>query len=213
MTSRRQTRQLRAASRFHLAAARAILSFLSELTQLDIAPPRQRLVSALRGYAPRPQLVDIRALGEFGVFKDLPVAWVEQRLDQLLEEGFVELSPGTDDRRPPRFGLRIATPGRRLLEASDASALRILRAPPQLPPAELSPRDRVLTALLLELRSRVGRLENRPAFSILPNATVDAIVQARPTNLGDLAGITGMGPERVRKYGRRILGAIGRSKR
>jgi len=173
-------------------------------------PSRQRVVSALRGYARRPQLVDIEALEEFGVFQGLPIAWVEQRLDRLLEEGFVELSPDGPDRGRARLGLRIATPGRRLLEKSDARAQRVLMTP-ELLPAKLSPGDLELMRLLGELRSRIGHLENRPAFSILPNATVEAIVRARPTHLGDLAGVAGMGPERVRRYGRKILRVIGRS--
>ena len=72
-------------------------------------------------------------------------------------------------------------------------------------PAPLSTAHGVVLDALRAFRSNVGRDEGRPAFSVLPKATVLDIIARKPANLGDLAAVPGMGSARLRRHGRRIV--------
>jgi superfamily II DNA helicase RecQ len=47
-----------------------------------------------------------------------------------------------------------------------------------------------------------------PPYVILHDATLEAIVEAAPRTLGELAVVKGMGPTRMERYGKEILEAL-----
>lgn len=69
------------------------------------------------------------------------------------------------------------------------------------------------TALLGELKAwRLGRAraEGVPAFRILSDATLEAVVAARPQTAAQLLAVKGMGPRLVEKYGADLLAELRR---
>ena len=128
------------AAMFHLAVARVILGLIDDLTSHGGPPERRSILSSLRGFAPATSLEKLGQLEPFGAFDGLPIPWVECRLDDLFEEGFVELAP-PDDTRTKVFRLVVSDSGRRLLGEQDlAAALKIFgranRSPRRLSRAE-----------------------------------------------------------------------------
>ena len=67
--------------------------------------------------------------------------------------------------------------------------------------------------LLLEQLRRWRRTEvgntGRPAFLVFSDATLAAIAQANPCKLSDLARVSGVGPEKLERYGAEVLAALG----
>ena len=65
--------------------------------------------------------------------------------------------------------------------------------------------------LVQELRSwrlTQARAQRIPAFRIFPDRTLNAIVQARPSNEEELLQVSGVGPRLAGKYGARILAIV-----
>ena len=65
--------------------------------------------------------------------------------------------------------------------------------------------------LIQELRSwrlTQARAQRIPAFRIFPDRTLNAIVQARPSNEEELLQVSGVGPRLAGKYGARILAIV-----
>jgi superfamily II DNA helicase RecQ len=63
---------------------------------------------------------------------------------------------------------------------------------------------------LREWRLEEARRRRTPAFRILSDKTLAAICRARPVDEVDLLDISGIGPAKARKYGRKILAVIDR---
>jgi len=62
-------------------------------------------------------------------------------------------------------------------------------------------------------RTQRARADRMPPYVILHDATLEAIVEARPGTLADLGLVKGMGPTRLERYGEEILFALGRDAR
>jgi DNA topoisomerase-3 len=60
-------------------------------------------------------------------------------------------------------------------------------------------------AALKQWRLSEAKLRKAPAFTILSDRTLQAIATAKPTNLGQLEAVHGMGPKLVEKHGPKIL--------
>lgn len=213
--------RLSATEAFVTSALRAVLQLVHQVHEASGAFPRRPMVLRyLRGYARGavlPTVLD--AVPEFGVFCGLPNAWVARLIDGLVEEGYLELDLDGDDRcseaeRPDR--LRLGERGRIALKRPAS-----LEAAPFIPTPESAALERLratdteaaaVEEALVRLRARLARSEGRPAFSVLPNDVVAVLVRVRPADLGELASVRGMGAERVRKYGRKILGALRKAK-
>ena len=86
-------------------------------------------------------------------------------------------------------------------------------AVPSLQPGVLAPDgdpdgDPVLLQRLQALRKTLAEGEALPAYTIAHNRTLRELAQHRPTDRAGLLQIHGLGPEKVRKYGDALLGAI-----
>jgi ATP-dependent DNA helicase RecQ len=62
---------------------------------------------------------------------------------------------------------------------------------------------------LKSLRSQWAREAKQPAYCIFSNQTLEALVRSRPQTPQALAGIKGLGPARLERYGTALLEAIG----
>jgi ribonuclease D len=89
---------------------------------------------------------------------------------------------------------------------ADEDGYRRLRGASRLDPAGLA----VLRALF-EQRERWARAEHRPPFKVLSPETLLALAIARPRSRAELAGITGLPPRLVERYGEGIVDAVGRA--
>ncbi|MCK4413816.1 MAG: HRDC domain-containing protein [Candidatus Eisenbacteria sp.] len=69
--------------------------------------------------------------------------------------------------------------------------------------------DAGLFQTLREWRAKEADARGIPAFLILTNWQFAEICRARPTTLAALGAIDGIGPSRLKKYGRKVLEIVG----
>ncbi|MBS1982763.1 MAG: ATP-dependent DNA helicase RecQ [Bdellovibrionales bacterium] len=81
----------------------------------------------------------------------------------------------------------------------------VRRAASSTVPPELSERR---VRALKEWRLSEARRQKLPAFRILSDRVLNAIVEASPTNAGELLSVNGMGPKLTEKYGPEILALL-----
>ena len=62
-----------------------------------------------------------------------------------------------------------------------------------------------LRGALRAFRQRESRRRRWKPYQVFPDATMDAIVEARPTSAAELLEIKGMGPARIEKFSHAIL--------
>ncbi len=130
----------------------------------------------------------------------LAISWAARREGANGREGsrkpsrfLAELGFGADQGRPIRAA-RGAGPGARAgrervgVPAGSEGAFEALRS----------------------WRSERARGDGVPAYVIAHDATLLAIVAARPASLADLGRVQGMGPARLERYGAEILAVLGR---
>ncbi len=65
-----------------------------------------------------------------------------------------------------------------------------------------------LLAHLRDVRARLARAADVPAYVIASNRTLEAIASTRPVTRGAMLAVPGMGPERFRKHGEPLLAAV-----
>ncbi len=68
--------------------------------------------------------------------------------------------------------------------------------------------DAALFEKLREWRLAVATKNGKPAFTVLGNAPLSAIAEAKPSTLADLARIHGMGPTKLEQYGEVLLSLV-----
>ncbi|MCD4771242.1 exodeoxyribonuclease V subunit gamma, partial [archaeon] len=69
--------------------------------------------------------------------------------------------------------------------------------------------DEGLVGELKSWRSIVGEEKGVPVYAVLTNATIDEIAEKKPESAEELMKISGIGPEKLMRYGGKILGIIG----
>ncbi|HEX5391473.1 MAG TPA: DNA helicase RecQ, partial [Burkholderiaceae bacterium] len=74
------------------------------------------------------------------------------------------------------------------------------------PPLTLAGRD--CLAALKAWRAEVAREHNLPAYVIFHDATLRAIAERQPTQLGELEGISGLGAKKLQAYGEEVLRVV-----
>ena len=126
--------------------------------------------------------------------------WKEERIRELLSElvavGLARQSAG----EYPVVELTVA--GREAVRSGAAPVLTLpgeskVRAPGDVPVETL---DR-----LRRWRTETARAANVPAYLVFHDATLAAIAAARPSNLGDLLRVPGVGDAKLHRYGEQVL--------
>ncbi len=65
-----------------------------------------------------------------------------------------------------------------------------------------------LLAALKDVRTRLARADDVPAYVVAPNRTLELMARDRPASKQAMLGIHGMGKERFRRYGQAFLDAV-----
>jgi len=68
--------------------------------------------------------------------------------------------------------------------------------------------DVALFDALREWRLSVARETDKPAFTVLGDATLAAVAELKPTSVAQLARVNGVGPAKIDRYGRTILAIV-----
>ena len=71
-----------------------------------------------------------------------------------------------------------------------------------------SPKDDPLFEVLRELRMRLAKEADVPPFVIFHDATLREMAQSRPVTLDDFAEISGVGKQKLQRYGEEFVDAI-----
>jgi ATP-dependent DNA helicase RecQ len=153
------------------------------------------------------------------------LAWpLGRRSLVAMLRGSVKAPPSA--RRSPAFGTLAAaseaevTRWVRALETAGAlvevesDGFRVLRARPEaeLPSfraAVTTSADEPLVAELRAWRSRRAHEDGVPAYVVLHDATLHELAARRPGSEAELAGVKGLGPAKLARYGGELLGVLG----
>ncbi len=152
----------------------------------------------------------------------------ERLLDALIREDIVETWPDSfsKDGREIRFLRAGLTRKARLAGNIDPTDVQLVAEVRSKAGAKTRPRtkktisqpqlDIVLTTeqercikALRTWRLAEARRRRVPAFRIMGDRTLEALVRARPTDLDELLDVHGIGPTIARKYGKRLLEVLG----
>jgi DNA helicase-2/ATP-dependent DNA helicase PcrA len=80
----------------------------------------------------------------------------------------------------------------------------VTRRPPRRPEAELPPTFHALRRWRLER----AKADDVPAYVVFHNSTLELIAEREPRNLDELAAVPGVGPAKLKRYGREVLVAL-----
>jgi ATP-dependent DNA helicase RecQ len=154
-------------------------------------------------------------LSVFGVGRELNEKQWRAALRQVVAMG--HLAPDSE-----AFGaLKLTETSRGVLKGETAVMLREQTAadrpsrsksrrgdlvPPRAAPGQ--PGDATLLASLRAWRSEVARTRGVPAYVVLHDTTIDGIASARPTTLGQLRDIPGIGDKKLEHYGDELLALV-----
>jgi len=61
---------------------------------------------------------------------------------------------------------------------------------------------------LREWRTSVAAAQGKPAYTVFADATLEAVAEVRPGSLAELAGVGGVGPTKLEKYGESVLAIV-----
>lgn len=86
---------------------------------------------------------------------------------------------------------------------------RVVRSGASAQVADLGADDLRVFDALKAWRLEVARRESKPAFTVLIDSSLAQIARDRPSTLGDLARVNGIGASKLDKYGRDILTLLG----
>jgi ATP-dependent DNA helicase RecQ len=90
----------------------------------------------------------------------------------------------------------------------DPASLTLARPKPRAQrAAPVDPADVGLLETLREWRARAS--DGKPAYTVAHNSTLESIAVRRPSSLGELATIKGVGPAFVERHGKNVLALVG----
>ncbi len=160
----------------------------------------------LRGVGARSE--EHRALDTYGAYKHRATDEVVYLVRQLVLMGFLSIDL-------TQFGAAKLTPATRPvlrdgktveLDAYRVPEPKTRRAKVAVPESDDVPKD--LFEHLRLLRSELARENEVPAYIVFDNKTLEAIASARPTSLGEMARVSGVGEAKLARYGERFVAAV-----
>ncbi|MBK9654515.1 MAG: DNA helicase RecQ [Rhodanobacteraceae bacterium] len=145
-------------------------------------------------------------LSTFGVGADLSERQWKGVFRQLVAGGYLDVELGS-------YGsLRLSEAARPLLRGEVEIALRQERERKRAPKTRFSvaahPADDGLFEQLRELRAKLAREQNVPAYVIFHDATLRAIASERPHSLAQLGEVQGVGARKLERYGEAFLALV-----
>ena len=148
-------------------------------------------------------------LSTFGIGADLDVRQWKSVFRQLLAIGALVADPEA------RGGLRLGDDSRAVLRGEQAMMLRREAPRRQKRPAiptnaqtEIASADVPLFDALRTLRATLAREQGVPAYVIFHDATLRAIAAQRPQSVDELGQISGVGANKMQRYGPDVLAVV-----
>lgn len=68
--------------------------------------------------------------------------------------------------------------------------------------------DPQLYSSLRDLREKIAKAENVPAYVVFSNKTLEALARYRPKSIDEFLSVPGVGPVKAQKYARAFLDAL-----
>ena len=152
-------------------------------------------------------------LSTYGIGTDLDARSWRGVFRQLVAHGLLEVDG------EGYGGLRLTAASRPVLTGTEQVMLRRITPPrrerersrsarPGAAQVELASADLTLFESLRELRARLAREQNVPAYVIFHDATLRGIAARRPTTEAELADIGGIGAGKLARYGDAVLETV-----
>lgn len=174
----------------------------------------QAVAEMLRGVSTqRTERFGFTRLSTFGLLKGEAQDWVVSVLRGLIAAGWVDLTP-TDHPVP-----LLTVSGGRAMRSTEPLRFRLpprtsVRASPK-SPARSRPNiafDPALFERLRSWRAETAKKLGYPAYVVAFDRTLEEVAARRPTRIEDLAGITGLGAERIRAYGSGLVAVVNQAR-
>ena len=197
---------------------------LSCVARLNGGFGRKRIALCLAGSDAR-EVVDagLHRVTTFGALRGRPVAWVLDVLGTLEAAGLVD-GRGRRVSVPAHHGGGARGHARSRAHAGGAAGrargvvARQARARrrrgggggggARRRRGDDEPIDEPLFARLRELRARLAKAEQLPAYCVFHDRTLAALARQRPATLDEMAAVPGVGPAKLAKYGAAFLDAL-----
>ena len=153
------------------------------------------------------------SLSTYGLGADLSEQDWRSVIRQLLARGILIARASTArsrsaSRRPRCCAVRRPVPLRRDVLGRTGATARVRKTAAS---DSLDAADRPLFEALREWRAGVAKELGVPAYIVFGDATLRALAEHRPTSLGDLDGVTGIGAKKREAYGEAVLEVIAAS--
>jgi ATP-dependent DNA helicase RecQ len=155
-------------------------------------------------------------LSTFGILSQFSVAELERVVGELVRAGALSRKMETRDiqGRERTYAVVVLTDLGRAVMSQKAEDFRmcfpigqkVVRAAPATTGG--SPVHADLLARLRDVRLRLAKAADVPAYVVAPNRTLEEIARRRPMTRTSMMEVPGMGPERWRQYGQDLLDAV-----
>jgi ATP-dependent DNA helicase RecQ len=183
--------------------AQKIISCVVRIQRMGRAFGKGMVTNVLHGSAnQRIRDIGFDTLPTFGIMKDVPISRIGFIIDNLVQSSLLTL---TDDQYPT---VSVTPTGMAFLSESQPLVLRL--------PKKKQPKERVskqaaasalydvdadLLQLLKELRMKLAKTASVPAYVVFSDASLADMCRKMPTNTEDFLEVSGVGQEKMRRYG------------
>ncbi len=146
-------------------------------------------------------------LSTYGIGADLDARTWRSVFRQLLAQGLLESDPRHGGIRLTGTS-RAVLGGRQTVMLRQEAPRRRERTRASEASTAMSPADAPLFESLRDLRARLAREQNVPAYVIFHDRTLREIATHRPATLDELARVDGIGGGKLTRYGQQVLEAV-----
>jgi len=179
----------------------------------------QAVVKLLAGQPdPRLERSGLQGTKTFGALKDRAEEWLLLLLRRCATAGWLDFTPGerpvvllTDAGRKVLFAqgpVRLLLPHAVTLRAAVRPAHGRSGGRRQASEPALDAENADLFEALRARRLELARAGHVPPYVVASDRTLRELAQLRPTTLGDLEGVYGIGPAKAARYGRELLAVV-----
>jgi ATP-dependent DNA helicase RecQ len=140
--------------------------------------------------------------------------WLLRLLRRCVSAGWVDFTSG--DRPVARLTpagravMKAERPARLLLPPTATPSRSVSRGRKTAPPPEMGNVDEGLFEALRRHRTSLARAQGVPPYVVAGDRTLREIAATRPTTLGELSALYGIGPAKVERYGPGLLEVVAR---
>ncbi|WP_130354082.1 DNA helicase RecQ [Agromyces ramosus] len=169
------------------------------------------LIDILRGKeTPRVRQYGHDALATWGIGADLSEQQWRGVVRQLLAQGLLATHGEYGTLTVTDAASEVLSGARNVMLRTEPERVARSRGPRAAPAAaDLEPAQAELFEALRSWRAGEAREQGVPAYIVFGDATLRAVAVARPSSLGDLDGISGIGAKKLEAYGEALLAVVG----